>query len=407
MIFISTADPIVAELRKDATYHLVQSMLEVAEHHGPDVTPAVVQAIRNAVPDVWKAYVPTLVDLVTGMRRARRLGKSIEGWLFTNTSSQQSTHPSIALHHASRFVGCAHVVEVCSGAGVDARALARVVGKVTTFEADPATAAILEGNLRRAGIGNVDVVCAHVPCAAYQDAMATADGLWADPSRRDERSARKRSGASYDPPIGLFTTAPASLKVLGIKVGPGDTLDDELTFRTSSEYIGWRDECRERILWRGPHVPAVSLVDSSTTWHPATNVIRVDIAQPEPGMVLIEPHAAIMASGHVTEYFAEVGARVLDHRIGYGLCSSDPGASPLHRRFALVHVEHGIDMKRIRKQVRTLGWGRGTEVKKRGVDLDPASIHRSLDFSEDGPSGVILLARGPASRMTLFAQRLG
>lgn len=405
MTFIRTTDSLFAELQADRAYTTVQTMVAIADEHGPAIGPAAVEAIRKAASAVWQPHISILVDIVAGMRRAHRLGKAQDGWLFTNTSVQQATHPAIATHHAARFQGCSHIVEVCSGAGIDTRALARVSARVTTFEADPVTAAIVQGNLHRTGVANVNVVPEAVPCSTYREALATADGLWADPSRRDEHAARQRRGSTYDPPIGLFTTAPSTLRVLGIKVGPGDTLDADLTFRTTSEYIGWRDECRERVLWRGSDTPLVSLVDTNVTWKPTATPQAVHVVQPLPGMTLIEPHAAVIASGSVTAYFAHIGANVLDHRIGYGLCTADPGPSALHRRFTLLQVDQGIDTKRMRRQVRALGWGPGSEVKKRGVDIDPMNVHRGLDFAEGGPSGVIVLARGEAARITMYALR--
>lgn len=400
-------ETILEELRRPDLNDLVDSMSAIVDAHGTDLGPAAVEAVRRSVPRVWQRHVPVLLDIVMGTRRAARLGKRVDGWLFTEISSQQSTHPSIADHHAARYTGCRHVVEVCQGAGLDTRALARVCDRVTSFEADAVTAAIAHGNLSRAGITNVSVVCAHVPHELYRQALAVADAVWADPSRRDSRATRQRRGGSYDPPIALFANAPSHLHVVGVKVGPGDEIDSEIADAFTSEYIGWRDECRERILWHGAAAPAVTLVDAGAVWRPDESAYVVVPIDPQPGMVLVEPHAAIMASGQVTAYFKHIGAGVVDHRIGYGLCATDPGASALHRRFLLVHVDHGIDAKRIQRQIRALGWGRSTEVKKRGVDIEPMTLHRSLEFAPDGPAGVILLARGPASRFTLYAQRLG
>ncbi|MBU3741014.1 MAG: hypothetical protein FGM24_01890 [Candidatus Kapabacteria bacterium] len=407
MTFLRMEETFLNELRRPDLIDLIESMSAIVDAHGTDLGPSAVEAVRRAVPAVWQQHIPTLLDIVMGTRRAARLGKHVDGWLFTETSSQQATHPSIAEYHATRFSGCRHVVEVCQGAGLDTRALARACDTVTSFEADAVTAAIAQGNFARTGITNVSVVCAHVPHEQYRQALATADAVWADPSRRDSRATRQRRGGSYDPPIALFTNAPSHLRVVGVKVGPGDEIDSEIARAFTSEYIGWRDECRERVLWRGVDAPAVALVDVGTEWRPHESSYAVVPVDPQPDMVLVEPHAAIMASGKVTAYFRHIGAAVIDHRIGYGLCAADPGASALHRRFRLVQVEHGIDAKRIQRQIRLLGWGRSTEVKKRGVDIEPMTLHRSLDFAPDGPAGVILLARGPASRLTLYAVRLG
>ena len=400
--------PITTELRHPDLYDLVASITTIIDAHGPDVSPSAVGSIRKAVPASWRDHVAVLIDIALGTRRAERLGKAVSGWLFTTTSAQQSTHPSIADHHAARFAGTQHLVEVCLGAGLDTRALARVCGRVTTFEADPLTAALAEGNFRRAGITNVTVVADRVPGEAFRTALATADALWADPSRRDERATRQRRASAYDPPLGLFTTAAPTLRVVGLKVGPGDTLDADITHGFASEYIGWRDECRERLLWRGLVPPTVSLVDIGQAWTAPDRTLhsaQPAVIEPQSNMVLVEPHAAVIASGRVSAYFAQINAGVLDARIGYGLCATDPGHSAFHRRFRLLAVDHGIDQKHIQRRIRDFGWGTSTEIKKRGVDIDPMALHHKLSFVAGGPAGVIVLTRGEAARMTLYALR--
>jgi hypothetical protein len=124
-------------------------------------------------------------------------------------------------------------------------------------------------------------------------------------------------------------------------------------------------------------------------------------------MILVEPHAAVIASGNVSAYFAQINAGVIDPRIGYGLCAADPGPSPLHRRFRLLAVDHGIDVKHIQRRVRDFGWSSSTEIKKRGVDIDPMALHHKLSFVAGGSAGVIVLTRGEAARMTLYALRDG
>ena len=410
MTEIRADDAIITELSQPTLHELVAAVTSIIDAHGSEVSPSAVESIRKTVPAAWCGHVAVLIDIALGTRRAERLGKSVPGWLFTTTSAQQCTHPSIADHHAARFEGTQHLVEVCLGAGLDTRALARVCDRVTTFEADPLTAALAEGNFRRAGITNVTVVADRVPGEAYRSALATADALWADPSRRDERATRQRRASAYDPPLGLFTTMGPTLRVIGLKVGPGDTLDADVTHAFASEYIGWRDECRERLLWRGVMTPRVSLVDVGQAWTPSTpdgafHSAEPIVVEPQPNMTLVEPHAAVIASGRVSAYFTQINARVLDARIGYGLCATDPGSSALHRRFQLLAVDHGIDVKHIQRRIRDFGWSTSTEIKKRGVDIDPMALHHRLSFAAGGPAGVIVLARGEAARYTLYALR--
>jgi hypothetical protein len=124
-------------------------------------------------------------------------------------------------------------------------------------------------------------------------------------------------------------------------------------------------------------------------------------------MYLIEPHPAVMASGWVSEFFLKLSASVIDARIGYGLLPTDPGPSPWYQHFKIHSVESGIDRKRIQRAIRTLGWGSMTEIKKRGIDIDPMELHSSLEFAATpgAPAGVIVLVRGSHERYTIYSER--
>lgn len=358
-----------------------------------------------------QTFVPGIVDLVTGTQRAIRLGKAADGWFFTSTGAEQATHPLIAAHHAARFADCRHVVEVCTGAGIDARALAAVVPHVTTFEADPTLAALAEGNMRRAGIGNVDVVAQAVPSEVFTNAWRQADGLWADPSRRDEQGRRTRSAVHHDPPLGLLTTLPVDGGefVIGIKLGPGDEVDSQITSGFMDEYIGLGHEARERILWKGTGITrrCVTLVDKGLTWVSPPEPGLPAERPPEVGDIIVEPHAALIASGDVGSWFVEQGLDVIDRRIAYGLGRMHVPASPWMQSFIVIDIEEGIDVKRMRRKVRELDWNSGTEIKKRGVSMDPMEVHHALGFpSSSSSAGVIVMTRADSVRYTLYAIRV-
>jgi len=397
-------------LRSQELAAIVGTAFEVLSRYGPVPVPAGIEAVRKGLPASMHAFVPGIVDLVTGTQRATRLGKASDGWFFTSTGAEQATHPLIAAHHAARFAGRRHVVEVCTGAGIDARALAGVVRHVTTFEADPVLAALAEGNMRRAGIGNVDVVAQAVPSEAFTTVWRQADGLWADPSRRDERGRRTRSAAQHDPPLGLLTTMPVEDRelIIGIKLGPGDEVDPQITSGFVDEYVGLGHEARERILWNdaGMMRRCVTLVDKGLTWASPSKPGQPKERPPEAGDILVEPHAALIASGDVGAWFAGQGLDVIDRRIAYGLGRNQVPASPWMQSFVIIDVEEGIDIKRMRRRVRELDWNGSTEIKKRGVSMDPMEVHHALGFpSSSSSAGVIVMTRADSVRYTLYALR--
>jgi len=189
-------------------------------------------------------------------------------------------------------------------------------------------------------------------------------------------------------------------------------ISDHLEQDAASEFIGFGRECRERVLWLGGTQSSdrdctVHLVDRQAVWQPFVSraaCAPIDVSEAQ---YLIEPHAAVIAAGLVTEYFAEAGVSALDPLIAYGLSLQEPAESPFHERFRIELVDRGIDRKRIRQRLRELGWGRETEFKKRGWDGHPEDLRTLLPETAVSAGGVVLLARAGAGHLTIYAHRLG
>jgi hypothetical protein len=362
---------------------------------GGHVTPGLVSALRASTNPTIAANATLLLELAQGTLRADRLGKAGVGWLFTSTMAEQCTHPMIAEHHAGPFRDCRSVLEICTGAGRDAAAMALVATSVVTLEHDPLVAAITQGNLYRAGLHNVDVRASAWPAADIDITMV--DGVWADPSRRRE-GARTREAATYDPALGSIPNR----GVVGIKVGPGDVVDGA---RYVSEYVGYGRECRERILWRSPHISerTVTLVDAGVQWSWTTP--RTPLVVPQAAWV-IEPHNALIASGGVGTFLAEIGAGVFDPHIAYGALNAEPPASPWYDVYRVVRIDRGISVRRIQESIREFGWGPATIFKKRGWDRDPEDLRRALDFPGATAGGVVIVMRVGQAHQTVYATKV-
>lgn len=387
-------DPLLSFLERNEAVDAVAYVRDVLAQAGGTSTPKVIDALRRSPDHMIANNVPVFLDLALGTERAERLGKGRAGWLFTDRMAEQATHPHIAAHHAQPFRGCRHVLEICSGAGVDSAALAEVADSVTSFEADAHTAAIARGNLARTGLTNVTVMNAEWP-----HAMPTnVDGVWADPSRRTERG-RLRTGTQYAPPLASIPTA----RVVGIKVGPGDVVDDA---GYVSEFVGYGRECRERILWRSSHITerTVTLVDAGVRWSWTKEFAPIVVPQ---AAILIEPHNAIVASGGVGTFFAEIGAGVFDPHIAYGAMNAEPPASPWYDVYIVVKIDRGVSVRRIQESIREFGWGPTTIFKKRGWERDPEDLRRSLRFHGTTSGGVVLVMRVGDGHQTVYALTSG
>lgn len=373
----------------------VHSIIRLLEGTGGTPSPSIIEGLRRSPdPDVSSA-VPILLDLAQGTMRAIRLGKAPDGWLFTNKMAEQATHPLIAGYHAKRYTNRHHVLEICTGSGLDTAALAGVAHRVTSYEADPLTHVMAARNLSRSGISNVRLINQEWPTG---DLQAQHDAVWADPSRRVD-DVRVRSAALYNPPLESIPTA----ELVGVKVGPGDEVDAS---GFASEYIGYGKECRERILWRQEGIGLdlrVTLVDKGLTWC-ATSATPPQIL-PKADF-LIEPHNALIASGAVGQFLAEIGSGVFDRRIAYGAMTAEPPTSGWYTRYRVKAIETGVSVRKIQTVIREYRWGPTTIFKKRGWDNNPEDLRKTLSFSEDGPPGVVIVMRVGTSHQTVYAERM-
>lgn len=376
----------------DEVIPLIDQIMNELKGAGGVPTPSLIVSVRRSHDPFVAASSSLIIDVALGTLRAERLGKRRDGWLFTDKMAEQCTHPLIAEHHARPFTGLGHVLEICTGAGMDTAAIAVVAGQVTTYEADEIVADITAGNLYRSGITNVDVVrSAWPPTNVVEN---TYGGVWADPSRRTVRG-RQRSGASYEPPLSSIPSAP----VVGIKVGPGDDVD---AVGYVSEFVGYGKECRERILWRSSHITddTVTLVDRQSSWHANTDLVPLVVPTAQ---YLIEPHNALIASGRVGAFFAEIGAAVFDPHIAYGALNVEPPPSPWYERYRVLKFDQGVSVRRIQESIRELGWGSTTIFKKRGWENDPEDLRRALSFASGGPPGVVIVMRVGSGHQTVYA----
>lgn len=361
-----------------------------------EVSPSLIDRLRQHLGNADRSRV--VADLALGTLRARSLGKAQPGWLFTRQMAEQATHPVVAAYHAEAFRGLETVLDICTGPGVDASALAQVVNRVITVEADEQVYAVATSNLLRHGVQNVELLLGQWPDDIVRQHQW--DGVWADPSRRSD-GRRVFDAKHYEPALSSIPDA----RRVGVKVGPGDQIP---TGTFSSEYIGVAGECRERILWWGDEMlrPLVTLLSDAHTpvsWSPQRDEVGQQSSVVDSGEYLIEPHNAIIASGAVGAFFVEKGASVFDTKIAYGVLDSVPAPSPWYDAYRIEAILQGVPLRRIQEEVRSRKWGSGTVIKKRGWDKDPEQFRRQLDFVPDGEPGVILIARVGSAHITILA----
>jgi len=420
--------------------HLAPYM-EMYRAGGKTESAKLVAAVVKGLPATLLPFKNTIVDIVIGTVRADKLGKGLRGFCYTQTAVEQSTSVGIAQYHASHFAGANCVLEICSGAGVDTQALARVAGRVVAFESDLVLSALLRGNLARNGVENVEVRSeAWTPQIDLGVEISETDAIWADPSRRSVRG-RARTVHEYSPALSEIiqwvesktSFSPRSnIRRCGIKIGPVDDFEPNENWK--QEFIGYGGECKEKILWYGVEKAprSVHIVDkgltlkqfaipipipiTNTSTNASTNASTtsfenqvgnlVGVRMVEPGDFIVEPHSALIASGLLNQYYSSHGVSVMDAKIAYGLTTNPTNVLDWCAAFKVILVDKGIGEKPIRKRVAELNWNNRTEIKKRGIQIDPDVLHRSITFCNSNSAGVIILTRIGDKRYVIYATRV-
>jgi hypothetical protein len=122
----------------------------------------------------------------------------------------------------------------------------------------------------------------------------------------------------------------------------------------------------------------------------------------EPRRYVYEPDGAVIRAGGVTTVGELVHGALLDPRIAY-LTSDTLVHKPFATAFEVVEVLP-YQEKAMRRWLRDHQIG-SVEIKKRGIDVDPAQLRRRLGLA--GPQQcTLLLTRTPRGALAIVAQRL-
>ncbi|GAB2698510.1 hypothetical protein BKA24_000886 [Microbacterium marinum] len=395
----------------ELTALLTAQGLRMVDEIGPLATTgevaAAVSRLRGA------GHSPDLVAAVVGQahlrtRAAAKFGPFADRMLFTRAGLEQATRLEIAARHAARFrdAGLTRVADLGCGIGGDALGFAGIGLDVVAVDADETTAALAAYNLAPFG------EAATVRHGLAEDVdLAGVDAVWLDPARRTaghSETSRTRP-EDWSPSLDWVFDLAARMPV-GVKLGPGldrGLIPDDV----EAQWISVDGSTIELVLWSGAlrrdGVRRSALVVRTGAAHEITAASDAD-DEPvrELGAFVHEPEGAVIRARLIGDVARELQAGMLGEGIAY-LTSDAALTSPFVQSF---RVREAMPLK-VPTINAALRWnGIGTlEIKKRGVDVDPAQFRRKLTLKGDASATLILTRVGEgkaAQRLALLVDRV-
>lgn len=356
-----------------------------------------------------EGHSPELVSAVVGQSRLRvkarpKFGEFATRMLFTRAGLEQATRLAVAARHAGRFraAGLAHVADLGCGIGGDALGLAALGIHVAAVDADEMTAAIAAYNLAPFG----SAVTVRQGLAEEAD-LSGVDGVWLDPARRTAghaETARVRP-EDYSPSLDWALSLAARMPA-GIKLGPGldrGLLPDDV----EAQWVSADGSTVELVLWSGALARAgVRRAALVLRGDDAWELTGAADAEDEParalGAFVHEPDGAVIRARLIGDVARSLEAGMLAEKIAY-LTSDAALTSPFVASFRVREVLPA-ETRALSRALRERGIGR-LEIKKRGVDVDPAALRTALKLRGDG-SATLILSRVGAKRLAILADRV-
>ncbi|GAA3656348.1 class I SAM-dependent methyltransferase [Microbacterium marinilacus] len=352
---------------------------------------------------------PELVSAVVGQARLRRRAEAKFGpfasrMLFTRAALEQATRMSVSAHHARRMrqAGIRRVADLGCGIGGDSLAFASLGIGVLAVDADEVTAALAAFNLAPFG-GDVEVRSALAQDVGLDDV----DAVWLDPARRTAGHAEtaRVSAADYSPPL-EWTFDLAGRVSAGVKLGPAHDRD-AVPEGAETQWVSVDGSTVELIVWTGalarPGVRRAALVLRGEQAHELTSAADAsDEPVRELGAFLHEPEGAVIRARLIGDVARSLQAGPVAPGIAY-LTGDATATSPFVTSFRVREVLPA-DPKPLAKALRARGIGT-LEIKKRGVDVDPAALRKRLSLKGD-ESATLIVTRIGGRRTAVLADRV-
>lgn len=356
-----------------------------------------------------RGHSPGLVAAVLTQSRLRararaKFGEFADRMLFTEPGLEQATRLRVAALHAGRYAraGLRHVADLGCGIGGDALAFAAMDLEVTAADADEVTAAIAAFNLTPFPRAQV------LHSAAEDVPLGGIDAAWLDPARRTTAGGttkRIADAADYSPSLD-FAFGLAERMPVGVKLGPG-TDRDLVPAGTEAQWVSVDGDVVELAVWTGPlarpGVGRAALVIRGDAAHELVAPADSEDAPVGPlGDYLYEPDGAVIRARLIGDLARANGGWMLSEGIAY-LTADREFDSPFARGFRVIE-RLPADERHLRQALHSRGVGT-LEIKKRGVDVDPAVLRTRLKLKGD-TAATVVLTREEGRHVALLVERL-
>jgi SAM-dependent methyltransferase len=386
------------DLRELLTPEGLRLLDDVGPLSNTDAATSAVTRLRRA------GHSPALVAAVVTQARLRTKGAAKFGefagrMLFTDAGLQQATRLGVAAHHAGRFraAGLTRIADLGCGIGGDAMAIAALGLGVVAVDRDEVTAAVAAYNL-------APFESATVTTGTAEEAdLSDVDGVWLDPARRDGTT-RLRDPGDWSPSLD-FAFDLARHRPTGIKLGPAadrGLIPDDV----EAQWVSDRGEVVELALWSGPlareRIRRAALVLGHGG---AAELVGAADSADEPagslGACVVEPDGAVIRARLIGDLARTLDARMLHPSIAY-LTTDAPVTTPFGATFE-IEADLPLDVRTLKRELAARHIGT-LEIKKRGVDIDPAVFRTKLGLRGDD-AAVLILTRVGDRRRALLARR--
>jgi hypothetical protein len=382
---------------------LTPESLTLLEDTEPPATSDQVVALVTALRKVGhpQERVRAVVNqLVLRKKATAKFGDFAKRLLFTQEGLEQATRLAVASHHAGRFqsAGITSVADCGCGIGGDSFAFAGLGLRVLALEQDAATAALASYNL-----APFPLVTVEQADATNQD-FSDVEALWIDPARRTN-SHRLSNPDDWLPSL-TWVFEMATKKPAGIKLAPG--MDRNLIpADMEAQWVSHQGDVVELVLWSGVlHREGITRSALVMNFRGSQEISAPADSPDQPvgplQKYLYEPDGAVIRARLIGAVAREMNGSMLDSSIAY-FSSATRHTSPLVQGFRIIETVP-YTTKNVESLVARADLGQ-LEIKKRGIDVDPAELRGTLALTGRGEA-TLILTRVKGVKTAILAKRI-